>query len=443
MNNRLLELIFVLLLTLPGKDIFAQGVGINGDNSAPDASSMLDVKATNKGMLVPRMTAAQKTAISSPATGLLIYQTDGTAGFYYYTGSTWIGLTSTVSSAFWKLAGNSGSVAGTDYLGTSDAVDLVTKTNGTERMRVLSTGNVGIATTSPIANLDINGSLRATTTPSSLDYMAGTGSVGVTTPGDKCGQSFSATVNGSISSISIKTAFSMTAGTITIELYNSATPSGVAAYSQTYIEAGSGGNVVKTYTLSTPFPVTSGSSYSFNISSTAAFNVRCYATDIYSGGNRYFNGSAGAGDMNFNVTYSPIGLLVNSSGLVGIGTESPAVTLHVAGSTRITPLAGTGTRMVTADNNGTLGTQTLVTDEVGTNTTNSLSKWDGTALVTSNVVDNGTSINLNQNTVNIQQVINLAPQASAPASPNKGDMYFDSTLNKVRCWDGTAWQNLW
>ena len=67
----------------------AQSVGINGDGTAPDNSAMLDVSSTTKGFLAPRMTAAQKAAITSPATGLLIYQTDGTSGFYYYTGSAW------------------------------------------------------------------------------------------------------------------------------------------------------------------------------------------------------------------------------------------------------------------------------------------------------------------------------------------------------------------
>ncbi|WP_375561491.1 hypothetical protein ACE193_02735 [Bernardetia sp. OM2101] len=68
---------------------FSQGVAINEDNSSANASAILDIKSTTKGMLAPRMSAAQKTAISSPATGLLIYQTDGTAGFYYYNGTVW------------------------------------------------------------------------------------------------------------------------------------------------------------------------------------------------------------------------------------------------------------------------------------------------------------------------------------------------------------------
>ena len=62
-------------------------VGINNEN--PDASAALDITSTTGGLLVPRMTETQRDAISPAATGLMIYQTDGTAGFYYYNGSSW------------------------------------------------------------------------------------------------------------------------------------------------------------------------------------------------------------------------------------------------------------------------------------------------------------------------------------------------------------------
>ena len=58
---------------------FAQ-VGINTET--PDASAALDITSTTGGLLVPRMTETQRDAISPAATGLMIYQTDGTAGFY-------------------------------------------------------------------------------------------------------------------------------------------------------------------------------------------------------------------------------------------------------------------------------------------------------------------------------------------------------------------------
>jgi len=69
--------------------IYAQNVGINIDNSNPDASAMLDVKSINKGILIPRMTTAQRTAIPTPATGLMVF--DNTSNtFWYFNGTLWI-----------------------------------------------------------------------------------------------------------------------------------------------------------------------------------------------------------------------------------------------------------------------------------------------------------------------------------------------------------------
>ncbi len=66
----------------------AQNVAVNGDGSNPDPSAILDVKSTDKGLLTPRMTLAQRNAIASPAQGLVIYQIDNGAGFYFFDG-TW------------------------------------------------------------------------------------------------------------------------------------------------------------------------------------------------------------------------------------------------------------------------------------------------------------------------------------------------------------------
>ena len=52
--------------------------------ATPNASALLEVKSTTKGILTPRMTQAQRDAIASPATGLLIYQTDNTPNFYFF-----------------------------------------------------------------------------------------------------------------------------------------------------------------------------------------------------------------------------------------------------------------------------------------------------------------------------------------------------------------------
>ncbi|GGM84974.1 hypothetical protein GCM10010967_16140 [Dyadobacter beijingensis] len=59
---------------------------------SPDGSAQLEVQSTSKGLLIPRMLDTERAGISAPATGLLVYQTNGNAGFWYYTGSEWVPL---------------------------------------------------------------------------------------------------------------------------------------------------------------------------------------------------------------------------------------------------------------------------------------------------------------------------------------------------------------
>ncbi|MCX6167350.1 MAG: hypothetical protein NT021_05125 [Sphingobacteriales bacterium] len=56
--------------------------------TTPDASAKLEIFSTDKGLLIPRMTLAQRTAITSPANGLLVYQTDGVIGVYVNSGTS-------------------------------------------------------------------------------------------------------------------------------------------------------------------------------------------------------------------------------------------------------------------------------------------------------------------------------------------------------------------
>ncbi len=89
MLKRFLTMAGFVLITTASNQVNAQnGVGINSTGAAADPSAALDVSATNKGVLVPRMTEAEKVAIASPANGLLIFQTDGISGFWYYNATT-------------------------------------------------------------------------------------------------------------------------------------------------------------------------------------------------------------------------------------------------------------------------------------------------------------------------------------------------------------------
>jgi hypothetical protein len=76
---------FFFLCDVPAYSQQNVGIGV----ATPDASAILDLTATDKGMLTPRMTTAQRTAIPSPATGLLVYDTDFSQ-FWYFDGTIWV-----------------------------------------------------------------------------------------------------------------------------------------------------------------------------------------------------------------------------------------------------------------------------------------------------------------------------------------------------------------
>lgn len=106
----------LIALAVAGLPCAAQAqVSINTTGATPDASAMLDVSSTQKGLLPPRMTQAQRTAIAAPATGLIVYQTDGTAGLYCNSGTTttpaWQQLAPRAAVAYGCYSGNSQTVA--------------------------------------------------------------------------------------------------------------------------------------------------------------------------------------------------------------------------------------------------------------------------------------------------------------------------------------------
>ena len=118
--------LFTTLFTLYTIGVFAQ-VGIG--TTTPDSSSILEMSSTTQGVLTPRMTQTNRDAIASPATGLLIYQTDNTPGFYYFNGTAWVPFGGVDND--WTISGND--------------------------MYNANTGNVAVGNTSPTAKFHITG----------------------------------------------------------------------------------------------------------------------------------------------------------------------------------------------------------------------------------------------------------------------------------------------
>jgi hypothetical protein len=93
------------LSLLGGATAYGQGMAVNTSGAAAATTAILDVTSTTQGVLIPRMTSAQRTAILAPATGLLVYQSDGTTGFYFYNGAAWTSLNTPGGTAAGDLSG--------------------------------------------------------------------------------------------------------------------------------------------------------------------------------------------------------------------------------------------------------------------------------------------------------------------------------------------------
>ena len=161
MKLRLITLLFFLSTST----LHAQ-VGIG--NTSPNAG--LDISSTTSGLLIPRVALTNlnvQAPVLNPQTGnipesTLVYHNGAnsiTAGFYYWNSTKWM-LLKTTESNDWTIIGNTGTNATTNFIGTTDAQDLVVKTNNLERIRILSTGNVGVLETNPAnASLEVGGNL--------------------------------------------------------------------------------------------------------------------------------------------------------------------------------------------------------------------------------------------------------------------------------------------
>jgi len=146
-NIRIVVISLLVCLFINNKSMAQVGIGTTN----PDASSMLDIQSTSKGILIPRMTTTQRTAISNPATGLMVFDTT-TQSFWFYN-TSWTEL----------AAGNSlldtDADTGIEVEQTTDEDNIHFKTLGSERMLIDEAGNTRIGDGTNNTYIESDGSL--------------------------------------------------------------------------------------------------------------------------------------------------------------------------------------------------------------------------------------------------------------------------------------------
>lgn len=153
---------FGILGFFPGSSVRGQSVGINATGSPADSSAIIDLSSQQKGLLIPRLSTAERNAIYHPARALLIYNLTSNR-FEVNTGSSqqpvWEGIVTLEAlqsqNLFWKDGGNaiSGEIS---MLGSTNAKSISLISNNTLRLYIDSTsGRIGINTQHPKASLHI------------------------------------------------------------------------------------------------------------------------------------------------------------------------------------------------------------------------------------------------------------------------------------------------
>ncbi len=165
MKKHFLSYIIVAILMIMSMQLEAQ-VGISTDNSAPNASAMLDVKSTTKGFLLPRLTTMQRITLGSIATaGLVVYDTD-LDKLYFHDGTTWNDVS---TGNLWTRNGTN-----TYVTNTGDNVGIGTTSPGyvTGASKYLSVSTPGLGG-NQIASFELKGTSGTTFLPvTRLDFLS-------------------------------------------------------------------------------------------------------------------------------------------------------------------------------------------------------------------------------------------------------------------------------
>jgi hypothetical protein len=305
---------FIIILLLLASYTFAQtGIG----TSTPHASAKLDVSSTDKGFLPPRMTVVQRGAIPTPAAGLMVYQTDGTAGLYYYSGTAWIYIINSLTNVL--QVGNGGTGTNTST-GTGS---VVLNTNSTLISPNISSGGA-IFLGSSSGSTTFKASAVAGTTTITLPPTTGT----LALYSDIMSEP-NWTSAGTIQSVGwIATTTAPTIGTATVNDYSYKQIGSKTWRCQLTYSAGGSSTGVNAGSGDYLFTLPNGLQFNTSISGQATFFEDVGSSNWYWPGRWLSSSSGGITNLNqggnlFVVPYSSTQFRLIHVGIAGVGSVIP------------------------------------------------------------------------------------------------------------------------
>jgi microcystin-dependent protein len=261
--------IMIVLLFNPLFTLAQVGIG----TTTPNAKAQLDISSTTKGFLPPRMNESQRLAINPSTAGLMVYQTDGTAGLWYYSGSSWIYIINSTSATLPVANGGTGATTLTGVLIGNGTNAVTAVAPGSSGNVLISNGADWVSSTTltvptgaitafagssaPTGYLLCDGSALSRTTYSNLfavigtTYGGGNGSTTFNLPDLRGRAIFGIDNMGGIAASRLTTAGGLSAnntlgasaGSQTITLQETNLPSHSHLYQDAYFAEGVGGGV--------------------------------------------------------------------------------------------------------------------------------------------------------------------------------------------------------
>jgi hypothetical protein len=410
--------------------LFSTQTTANNLGSGNPASAVLEARSTTKGFLPPRMTNAQRAAISSPAVGLIVYCTDATEGLYEYTSGGWRIINAAGGGGSMAIGGNitSATAGSILFAGTSG----VLQQDNANFFWDDANNRLALGKNTASTTLDILGNITINTLTQGISisnrYISGNDGRNIFIGGG---------------------GISISSGGGAISSYNNAFGyQALLGLTTGYFNHAFGFEAL--YTLTTGTNNSAFGMRALKLVSTGSDNTAFGANALQNntngantaiGSQALINNTGG----NYNTAVGLEAMKNNTNGIYSTAIGAQALLNTNTGNNNIGVGLQAGSNNTTGSNNIFIGYSTQPISATESNRTFIGNGSTATSVIYGNLLlgsttDGGQKFQVT-GTSKLSGKVNFTPMAT-PGTPAAGDVYYDSTTNKLRCYNGTIWNDL-